>query len=184
MNKFLLKAAEVAFEAHSGQYRKYSGLPYSVHVFSVADITSRYTDDENTIAAAFLHDTIEDTDITYDDIHSLFNSIVADRVMAVTCIKDNKGSREERVARNIEHYSKASYEGQIIKASDCLHNLSDLQSCPDVAWALKYAAEKTELLDALRLAPYGLVQRSRSTIETIHRDCRLMQQGWKAIVDD
>lgn len=71
------RAIEFAVASHSGAVRKGAALPYIVHPMEVAVIASRITDDEEVLAAAMLHDTVEDTDATMDDITALFGSRVA-----------------------------------------------------------------------------------------------------------
>ena len=62
------RAAKFAEQAHKGAHRKGTRIPYIVHPLETALIASMLTNDEEILAAALLHDTIEDTDVTYEDL--------------------------------------------------------------------------------------------------------------------
>src|SRR5690242_5896969 len=83
---FLRKAYAYAEKHHGGQYRK-SGEPYILHPIQVAGIIVGLQLDPNTVAAAFLHDVVEDTDVTIEDITLEFNEEVAMLVDGVTKLK-------------------------------------------------------------------------------------------------
>lgn len=91
----LEKAILFATEKHSGQVRKKSTLPYIVHPMEVAVIVSSMTDDINTMAAAVLHDTIEDTDVTPEELEALFGKTVRELVEGETENKRRESPPEE-----------------------------------------------------------------------------------------
>ena len=79
------QAIALALRAHEGQVRKGDGqLPYVVHPVTVALILSRYTGDEDTIIAGLLHDTLEDTLVTKEEVERGFGERVRDMVLDVT----------------------------------------------------------------------------------------------------
>ncbi len=78
------EAIEFAVEKHSGMKRKYEGIPYILHPLEVAVIVGTMTDDEEVLAAAVLHDTVEDTDATMEEIAARFGPRVAELVTAET----------------------------------------------------------------------------------------------------
>lgn len=80
----LEKAIAFALEKHSGQTRKLANSPYILHPLEVAAIVSTMTNDQETLAASVLHDTIEDTDTTYEEIEENFGRRVALLVMTET----------------------------------------------------------------------------------------------------
>lgn len=105
-------------ESYKPKKRKFSGLPYIVHPEAVDEIISNITDDEDIIAAAWLHDIVEDTDTTIDDVKSEFNKRIAKLVSEVTKVsKKGKSSRTERFWKDVCHYEKASKWGEIYKIS-------------------------------------------------------------------
>ena len=123
-------AYHFAYNAHEGQNRK-SGEPYIMHPVSVAIILAKLKQDTSTVCAALLHDVIEDTQYTYNNISELFGKDVADIVEGVT-----KVSGAEKVALK-EHYEANTYRKMIlstsknprtiiVKLADRLHNLSTL----------------------------------------------------------
>ena len=74
------EAARFAAKAHEGAVRKGSHLPYIVHPMEVAMVVSAMTDDVEVIAAAYLHDVIEDANVTYEKLKETFGTRVADLV--------------------------------------------------------------------------------------------------------
>lgn len=76
------RAAKFAEQAHKGAHRKGTRIPYIVHPLETALIASMLTNDEEILVAALLHDTIEDTDVTYEDLKQEFGTRVADLVAA------------------------------------------------------------------------------------------------------
>lgn len=116
MNKLYL-AQHFAFTAHKGQLRD-GGEPYIIHPQQVAKIVSCITDDEDLIAAAWLHDLIEDTDVTYHDIEEEFGTRVADLVHELTHELSPRGNYFPRLL---------SRDAILIKFADRLSNLSDMK---------------------------------------------------------
>lgn len=118
-----------ASKLHEGQKRQ-SGEDYVSHPLTVAFILSEMKADSDTICAALLHDTIEDTDITKEKIEVLFNKDVATLVDGVTKIsKMNFSTREEQVATNTRKIITSLDEDVrivIIKLADRLHNMNTL----------------------------------------------------------
>lgn len=84
MSELIDKAIIYATGKHSAQTRKYTGAPYILHPLEVAVIISTLTDDECTIAAGILHDTVEDTDATVEEISSIFGKRVTELVLSET----------------------------------------------------------------------------------------------------
>ena len=128
--EIIRKAYEFANELHKGQMRQ-SGEPYITHPLSVAYILSEMHADRDTICAALLHDTLEDTDTTKEEIAELFNKEIANLVDGVTKIsKMNFSSKAEQNLANTRKIITGLTNDVriiIIKLADRLHNMRTLE---------------------------------------------------------
>ena len=94
MKDLVKRAAEFATSAHEGQVRKYTGVPYIVHPIEVMEIVKTVDHDDEMLAAALLHDVVEDCGVTIEDIVKEFGSDVASLVSALTDVsKPEDGNR-------------------------------------------------------------------------------------------
>ncbi len=127
------KAYEFADSAHSGQYRC-SGEPYITHPLIVANMAIDMNADADTICGALLHDTIEDCDVTYEDIRKAFGIEVANLVDDVTKMGDfrfpNKKERDLAYIRKVITSITKDVRSIIIKLLDRTHNMSTMQYKP------------------------------------------------------
>lgn len=133
-----------------GQLRKYSNDPYIVHPVEVAGIvqTVRHTDEM--LAAAMLHDTVEDAGITIDEIHRVFGNEVACLAEMLTDVsKATDGNRAVRKAIDRDHTAQASRAAKTIKLADLISNSQSIVA-HDPKFARVYLREKEALLDVLK----------------------------------
>ena len=143
------KAAVFADKHHFGQHRKSSGEPYIKHPIGTYKILKEIgVKDIEVFIAAILHDTIEDTDVSYNIIKKEFNKSVADLVQAVTSNK-----KEIKVIGKPEYLLKKminiSDNELLIKLADRLHNLEDINSVSS-DFATKMIQQTTFILQGLR----------------------------------
>lgn len=144
------RAAAFAVNAHKGVARKGKGYPYSLHVMEAATIVATMTDDPEMIAAAFLHDVIEDTDYTYEDLLKEFGKRVADFVMSESDAPGD-GSRSdswrERKIQTMNRLANSSREVKIIAMGDKLSNMRaiwrDYQEQGDSLWQIFNVKERS-----------------------------------------
>lgn len=132
-----------------GQLRHYTDEPYIVHPSAVAELVAAHGGDEEMIAAAFLHDTVEDTGVELAEIERRFGPGVAGLVDELTDVaKREEGNRDFRVGLNRAHSAKASARGQTVKLADLIENGKDIME-HDAHFAARYMPEKKALLAVL-----------------------------------
>ena len=121
----IYKAINTAARLHDGQERKGDDLPYIVHPVSVALILMEHTNDEEVLMAGILHDTIEDTGYTKEQMEEEFGARVTQLVLDVTELPKPL-SWQERKDAYLEHLEGAGHEARLICAADKLHNLQSM----------------------------------------------------------
>lgn len=140
---------DFATAAHEEQVRKYTGEPYISHPIEVMRIVKCVAHDEAMLAAALLHDTVEDTDVTIEDIRQQFGDDIADLVDDLTDVsKPEDGNRVARKAMDREHSAQASPRAQTIKIADLISNSKSIIE-HDRGFAKTYMTEKLQLLGVL-----------------------------------
>ncbi|MFZ4431735.1 MAG: RelA/SpoT family protein [Microthrixaceae bacterium] len=140
----ITEAYRVAAGCHQGQLRR-SGEPYITHPLAVAGIVARYGMDDVTIAAALLHDAVEDTVVTLDEIEEDFGVEVRDIVDGVTKLERfNFDTKEEQQAATMRKMLVAMAQDLrvlVIKLADRLHNMRTIAAMP--AWKQERTAQET-----------------------------------------
>ena len=144
----LARAYVLASKVHHDQRRE-SGEPYFYHPTSVAQILTEYKMDADTIIAALLHDTVEDTPTAYEDIETLFGKSIADLVEGVTKLSKIQLVNEDiKQAQNFQELVLATSKDiriLMIKMADRLHNMRTLECCKSPAKRKRVATETMEI---------------------------------------
>ena len=121
------RAIQFAARKHHGQFRKETGpLPYITHLFSTALLVAEDGADDDVVTAALLHDTIEDTSTTREEIVEKFNERVALLVEALTELKEKDGKKlnwKERKTLYLENLEKAPDDAILVAAADKIDNI-------------------------------------------------------------
>jgi hypothetical protein len=161
------KAREFATGAHQriDQRRKYTNQPYEVHLKSVAKLAASVTDDTEMVAAAWLHDTVEDTQATIEDIEREFGARVAQLVSDLTDVsRPGDGNRARRKSIDLAHTAEASARAKTIKLADLIDNCRDI--CKhDEGFGRIYLGEALALMEILREGDARLYRQAERTIE-------------------
>lgn len=166
LNTDLLDRAIIfAVKAHAGTERRGKGFPYIVHPMEAVEIVSTITPDQELLAAAALHDVVEDTGISADDLRREFGDRIADLVVAESDVFIEGVSEEDswhaRKRAAIERLSHASRDAKIVAMGDKLSNMRaiarDYAVQGDKLWSIFHAKDPKDhewhyrgLADALK----------------------------------
>jgi hypothetical protein len=184
MNQLILKARFFAIGAHQAinHRRKYTNDCYSHHLFEVAARVARYGGTPEMIAAAWLHDVVEDTQVTHEQIIGLFGPKVFNLVSWLTDVsKPHDGNRKRRKEIDREHLAAAPDEAQTIKYCDLIDNTKSI-TVHDPKFAKVYLAERDALLEVmtkglpeLRQLAQGVERLHRTSTNPIHLHIDMMR---------
>jgi guanosine-3',5'-bis(diphosphate) 3'-pyrophosphohydrolase len=152
---FLLRVTAFAAQKHRIQRRKdVEGSAYINHPIALANLLASEAGvtDRSVLAAALLHDTVEDTETTAEELVAQFGREIAATVMEVT--DDTSLPKAERKWQQIEHAAHAGAPAKLVKLADKIANLRDLSSSPPAGWSLERKREyfdwARQVIDALR----------------------------------
>ena len=156
----LLRAVGFAAEKHRDQRRKGADRsPYINHPIAVAELLAQVggVSDLPTLQAAILHDTIEDTETTPDELENKFGAEVRDLVVEVT--DDKRLPKAERKRLQIEHGPRLSERARRIKIADKICNIHDITHSPPADWPLERRAEYLDWADNVVAGCRGVNER-------------------------
>lgn len=159
--KQLLSALAFAAHKHKDQRRKdVDASPYINHPISLADIlcNEAHITDIDTICGALLHDTVEDTETTAEELEQVFGRAIRDIVMEVT--DDTRLSKLERKQAQIDHAAHISDKAKLVKLADKISNLRDVIDNAPADWTLQRRQEyfdwARDVIDRVRGVHPGL----------------------------
>jgi len=159
------RAIIFAVRAHGGTERRGKGFPYIVHPMEAMEIVATITSDQELLAAAALHDTVEDTAVTVEEIRSEFGERIASLVAAESDVFEEGVSEEDswhvRKKAAIDRLARASHDAKIVALGDKLSNMRaiarDYAVKGDELWNLFHAKDRRDhewhyrgLADSLR----------------------------------
>ena len=144
LNTELLDRAIIfAVKAHAGTERRGKGFPYIVHPLEAMSIVATMTPDQEILAAAVLHDTVEDTDVTIERIREHFGKRVAELVQHETAPMDENLTWRERKTLQVKQLVDAPYDSKVVALGDKLSNMRgialDYRQIGDEVWKLFHA---------------------------------------------
>jgi (p)ppGpp synthase/HD superfamily hydrolase len=161
-NGLVARALDFASAAHAavGQTRKYTGEPYINHPIEVRKILLKFAAWPVTAeqeAASLLHDTVEDTQVTSEDVHAAFGSTVGTLVDWLTDVsKPSDGNRRVRKQMDLDHTAAAPPAAKSVKLADLVSNSRSIVA-HDPDFARVYLHEKARILDVCADADPGLL---------------------------
>lgn len=170
----IARAEQFAQKAHADHKRKYTGLPYYTHLDEVRNIVKSAGGTANMQAAALLHDTIEDTATTEQDILDEFGPAIAKLVVELTDVsKPEDGNRATRKAIDRDKLAGVSADAQTIKYADLISNGKDIAK-NDPKFARVYHKEKADLLRVMTKGNKRLYQQAYDLLpDELKEDMRL-----------
>lgn len=131
--KIVTKAAHFAAVKHAHQRRKGEDQePYINHLMEVSEILAQFTDDQDVIVAGMLHDTLEDTETTYEELVKEFGTKIANVVREVT--DDRTLPKVERKRLQVQNAPHKSDQAKMIKIADKISNLRSIINSPPANW--------------------------------------------------
>ena len=140
---FFDKAVAFATQAHSGTERRGKAYPYIIHPMEAVSIVATITNDPEMLAATILHDTVEDTDVTIEQIREFFGNRVAELVQHETAPLDDSLTWHEKKAQQIKQLAEAPYDSKVVALGDKLSNMRgiawDYRKVGDEVWKLFHA---------------------------------------------
>ena len=147
--ELLDRAIVFAVKAHAGTERRGKGFPYIVHPMEAVEIVATITPDQELLAAAALHDVVEDTDFTADDIRREFGDRIANLVVAESDVFVEGVSEEDswhaRKQAAIDRLAKAPHDAKIVAMGDKLSNMRaiarDYAVKEDALWQIFHAKD-------------------------------------------
>lgn len=147
--QLLDRAIIFAVKAHAGTERRGKGFPYIVHPMEAMEIVATMTPDQELLAAAALHDTVEDTDVTVDQIREEFGERIASLVAAESDVMVEGVSEEDswhaRKKAAIDRLANASHDAKMVALGDKLSNMRaiarDYAVQGDKLWSLFHASD-------------------------------------------
>lgn len=167
MDDLYNNAIRFATRAHRNQTRKYTGEPYILHPLSVAEIVQTVDHTQEMLAAAVLHDTVEDTEVTLDQIKTEFGNTVANYVEYLTDVsKPSDGNRAVRKNIDSIHYSRGPKETQTIKLADIIDNSKSIKQYDPRFWEI-YKTEIWVTINRLTNADQKLWIKTRDLIKEL-----------------
>jgi len=150
MTSVVERARDFAREMHGEQVRRYTGEPYWHHLERVAQIVEAHGASPEVVAAAWLHDTLEDTDATFAELWGRFGGRVAALVAQLTDVFTplayphmNRAARKAAEAQRLQHLSE---DARLIKLADITDNAADIEKNGDDAFASLWLEEKKAML--------------------------------------
>lgn len=168
----VIRALHFAASKHRDQRRKdHACSPYINHPIALVQILVNEVqiDDEIILAAALLHDTVEDTDTLPEEIERLFGPRVRSIVAEVT--DDRHLTRSERKALQIQHAPLLSREAAIVKIADKIANLRDMQASPPLNWTQErkddYRDWAQKVVEQIQNPHPGLLNLFHRTIQSL-----------------
>lgn len=180
-DNILMQVRAFAEKAHQGQMRKYADEPYIAHLDRVMQVVREYAQDVAMLSAALLHDVLEDTHVTEEELKVFLEEVMEasqaaktfDLVVALTDVFIKKDypllNRRARRTREAERLAAVTPDAQTIKYSDVIDNATDIVK-HETDFALVYLRESKQLLQGMTRGNPLLYERAARTVDECLRE--------------
>lgn len=163
--QIVLDACAFATRMHGNQQRKYTGEPYVLHCLEVARMVAEIGGTSTMIAAALLHDVVEDTEASIEDVRAQFGEDIAQGVAWLTDVsRPEDGNRTVRKAIDRAHLAQAPAEMKTVKLADVISNTRSIVDHGD-GFARVYLHEIAALLEVLTEGHPELLRQAKAEVE-------------------
>ncbi len=188
MDFILEKVKQFSAKAHGAQVRKYSGEPYVNHLVRVMETCMEYTDSKPILAAALLHDVLEDTPLLEEELQGFLIGIISTEeavktiklVLALTDVYTTENypllNRKKRKYKEAERLSQIDSDAQTIKYADIIDNAVDITK-NDTDFAAKYLVEVMDFLNKMDKGHPVLYERAISTVKKCFQDTKIKKKA-------
>lgn len=175
MGDLVKRAQLMAVIGHDaiGQKRKFTDQPYHSHCEKVADLVALHTDDEDIIAAGWVHDLVEDTAITLPHITTYLGVIVGALVKGVTKEKPYGDDAEKNLLHEIGRFLDAEEDVCLLKLCDIRANVADMSTTTDYAFIEAWLPKKIAMVLAIRMATVEYAAFCDAVLQFIRTQARL-----------
>lgn len=165
--KLVNDALMFAIKAHGTQRRKYTGQPYIVHPVGVAKIVETVDHTPDMIAAALLHDVVEDCNVTLEELCDTFGPKIGMYVHYCTNVSEKRdGNRAFRKKMDADHFAIGPPESQTIKVADCIFNSKGVMKYDQKFFHSTYKYEKQYMLGVLTKADPILLNQAQEILDS------------------
>jgi len=172
MNKqeFLKNAEQLARRAHEGQ-KQVSGKPYFEHPKEVVNILKQWNQDDEVIAAGYLHDVVEDCEISLKEIEKEFGRRVAHLIDGMSWIRNKESGKKEwdSTYKNFVKWSKREPSLVLIKTADMLSNIPNLHVVSHRDWVINKSYPRDMTFYIPLIKEVGLVKEADKIIKEFHK---------------
>lgn len=196
MDTLLERVKDFADNAHGEQLRRYTKERYIVHPLRVMEICNEYTEDKTILAAALLHDVLEDTQVTKEELHTFLKDLMSEQeanktvrlIVELTDVFIKKDypqwNRDTRKAKEAARLEKTSGASQTVKYADIIDNCVEMATHDEDEFAPKFLKECRSLLKHIAKGNKQLYKRAVTTVDNCLQQLQQQKKKRKRLAEE